>query len=302
MPHMTIAIGLKENNLIPALVSIKSILETTRNNRALAFAIFHDGINEQITSLVKMFLSSFEVDFSLINMPRILAGFPYKDIICEYLLYPLLIPQYFTSRNFIMSIGAGSLVREDVLSLLEQFPTEKKIGAVRCMYHAHTDLDRFHNLTDTARTVLQIEDTDRYFSRNLLLFNRQAISAEESQACIQLLDEGWHTKDEAILNYLFCNSLHLFPQQWNFQMPLFSKPDEAFVPSCRQAIAESRHNIKLGQFSSFLAPDDMDAALKQSNDLVQEYKRMALSVIHDTQNKLAHLLFDPMWTTLEKIT
>lgn len=299
---MTIAIGLRETNLIPALVSIRSILATTRNSQALSFAIFHDGINDQIISLVKIFLSSFEVDFSLINMPRILAGFTYKDIICEYLLYSLLIPQYFTSRDFILSVGAGSLVRGDVLSLLEQFPTEKKIGAVRCMSHAHTALDRFHNLTGTARTVLQIENTDRYFSRNLLLFNRKAISTEESQACIQLLDEAWHTKDEAILNYLFRNSLHLFPQQWNFQMSLFSEPDEAFTPSCRQAIAKSRHDIKLGQFSSFFNPDDMDAALKQTNDLVREYKKTALSVMHDTQNKLAPLLFDPMWTTLEKIT
>ncbi|MCX8667716.1 hypothetical protein J3T99_08830 [Acetobacteraceae bacterium B3987] len=301
MPHITIAIGLRENNLIPALVSIKSILTATRNKQALSFAIFHDGINESMTNLMKMVLSSFEVEFSLINMPRILSGFTYKDIICEYLLYPLLIPQYFTTRDFILSIGAGSLVRGDVLSLLEQFPTDKKIGAVHCMYHAHTDLDRFHNLTDTARTVLHMENTDRYFSRNLLLFNRKTISTEESQACIQLLDEAWHTKDEAILNYLFQNSLHLFPQQWNFQMPLFSEPNEAFAPSCRQAIAESRHDIKLGQFSSFLNPDDMDAALKQTNNLVREYKKTALVIMKTIQNTLGPSLFDPMWTKLEKI-
>lgn len=301
MPHMTIAIGLRENNLIPALVSIKSILTATRNKQALSFAIFHDGINESMTNLMKMVLSSFEVEFSLINMPRILSGFTYKDIICEYLLYPLLIPQYFTTRDFILSIGAGSLVRGDVLSLLEQFPTDKKIGAVHCMYHAHTGLDRFHNLTDTARTVLHMENTDRYFSRNLLLFNRKTISTEESQACIQLLDEAWHTKDEAILNYLFQNSLHLFPQQWNFQMPLFSEPNEAFAPSCRQTIAESRHDIKLGQFSSFLNPDDMDAALKQTNNLVREYKKTALTIMKTIQNTLGPSLFDPMWTKLEKI-
>ncbi|WP_081562797.1 glycosyltransferase [Parasaccharibacter apium] len=289
--HLTVATGLDENNLIPALVTIQSTISNAQDKSRLSFALFHTGLDDHVKQLVKGLLNSYGVAFSLINMPGILSGFTYKDTICTHRLYPLLIPQYFTSRNFVLSIGAGSLIRGDILSLLSDFPTGAKIGAVRCMYHALMDQPD----SGPGRS-------EHHFSRNLLLFNRQAISPEEGQACIQLLDEEWPGRDETILNYLFRHALHLFPQSWNLQMPLFQQPDEAFIPSIRTAITSARNNMNLGQFASHLDPDDMTAALEQTNIHARDYRKIAASLMRQIQDRMPPLLFDPIWTALQNIT
>lgn len=294
MPHMTVAMGLSDDNLIPALISIKSMFASTGDSRRLSLAMFHDGISHYMTELVKTLMASHGVQFSLINMPHILSGFAYRDVICDEMLYSLLIPQYFTSRDFVLSIRAGSLVRGDVLSLLEQFPADRKIGAVRCLYHAHLPHDQFYGLTRRAREETGVVDTDRYFSRNLLLFNRKAISAAEGQACIQRLDEGWHSHDEAILNHLFQHDLHLFPQAWNIPMELLAEPEDDFSPIARQALAESRNDVKICQFP-------LSSPLDLTDRYAQEYVKIARSVTHDITDIAPQILCGSMWNTMSLI-
>lgn len=301
MPHLTIAMGLSETNLIPVLVSIKSLLATTRNPHDLAIALFHDGIASPMANMVKHVLSSCGTAFTLIDMPRILSGFAYKDIICDEMLYPLLIPQYFTSRTFVLSLGAGALVRDDITTLLEQFPTEKKLGAVRCLYHAHKQHDAFYGLTREAEQDIGLTHPERYFSRNLLLFNRNAISTMEGQACIQLLDKGWRARDEAILNHLFQHELHLFPQSWNIPMELFTEPEDRFIPSARQAVTEGRKDVKICQFSSSLHPNRIDIGLNQTNNHAQDYKAIARTIMHDMADYAPQALCGPMWDIMSAI-
>lgn len=298
MPQMTIALGLNEENLLPTLITIRSVMEHTAYKEDISFTIFSDGVNRHATNLVKDILTRHGHAHSFVNLHDLLAGFAYGDIIRSSLLYPLLIPQYFTSKDFVLSLGTHSFVRGDVLTLLDGFPEDRKIGAVRCMMHGHRQYGQFYGLDHEATHVLGLDNPRDYFSRNLLLFNREAISPVEGQACIQLLDEGWRAQDEAILNHLFHRSCHLFPQEWNVQMDLLQEPDDAFHDPVAQELARGRNAMKLCQFSSPMNPEEAGTALERMDGPVQEYRKTAAAVMQDVRHQAPHAMFGSMWNTL----
>lgn len=301
MQQLTIALGLNEDNMLPTLVTIRSIMDHTARKQDISFTIFAGTINKYAADLFQKVLSHYGYAYSFITLHNILSGFVYEDIICDSLLYPLLIPQYFTSKDFVLSLGAHSFVRGDVMTLLNGFPADKKIGAVRCMMHGHRQYSQFYGLDHESIHVLGLNNPRDYFSRNLLLFNRKAISPVEGQACIQLLDEGWRAQDEAILNRLFQQSCHLFPQEWNMQMELFPEPDGAFHPPIAPELAQNRQKVKLCQFSTPLSPETTGTAFEQTNDHVQAYKETAASIMYEIRRLASCTLFGSMWDTLRDL-
>ena len=301
MQQMTITLGLNERNMLPTLITIKSIMDHTNHKQNISFALFSDKMNDYALNIFETLLSGYGYTYSIIKLHDILSGFIYEDIICDDLLYPLLIPQYFTSKDLVLSLGTHSFVQGDILTLLENFPADKKIGAVRCMMHGHKQYSQFYGLDHEAEHLLKLDNPRDYFSRNLLLFNRRAIAPIEGQACIQLLDEGWRARDEAILNRLFQQSCHLFPQEWNIQMELFHEPADAFHDPIAQELARSRHSIKLCQFSAPLDPESMTTLPEQTNDHVQEYRNTATAIMQDIRQLAPPVMFGSMWNKLHDI-
>lgn len=301
MKQLTIALGLNEENMLPTLITIRSVMDHTARKQDISFTIFSDNISRYAVDLFRKILSSYGYTYSLADLHTVLSGSPYEDTLREGLLHPLLIPQYFTSKNFILSLGTHSLVLGDVLTLLDDFPLDRAIGAARCMMHGHRQYSQFYGLDHESEHVLGLNSPRDYFSRNLLLFNRNAMSLREKQACIQLLDEGWRARDEAILNHLFQQSCHLFPQEWNVQMELLQEPDDAFHDPISQELARSRHDVKLCQFSTPLNPDTLGATPEQTDRHVQEYRKTAATIMHDIRRQAPHVLFGSMWDTLLKL-
>lgn len=287
MNSTPIILAFNQDFTLPALTTIYSLIQHCSDLRRIEFFIFYDALNPYVMHLIEKFIHSCGPLVTFIKCSTAFEGYniPTHDPRHpKEVFFPLLIPKYFASYDQALFLDSDLFIRDDILTMIDAMPNDKKIGAVKDTYHSHLHTSHIWGFEDYTRNTLQIRHYENYFNSGVVLFNTKNITTEEAKHCIELIKNQWQSHDESILNYLFQDSLHLFPSKWNVNIEYMHLPPEEFRQSFQSDLIEGRQNAAICHFAGPSKPWQQQP----------EYRRLTYypeyeSTWHALQKRLAPL-------------
>lgn len=311
MSIVPIVISINNSYVIPAITTMRSVLDSVSYRDRIKFVIFHKELEQQAMDLMTAMVSRSGGEVSFLNMKHAFSGVLDDDVKQIEMYYSLLIPQYMKNYEFVFSLDADMLVSGDILSLIPQMPANKKIGAVRCAF-------RNTLLPPDVRSPLQdetikvgIQDTRNYFNAGLMLFNMKEIDYEDSVNCIRFILRDWPGHGESILNHVFHDSTYFFSFRWNFPMTFIPDKVMNFHPDIQHDIVAGRRDPKVQHFLFISKPwHENHQGLLDINkgspgsrltDYLEEYRKAIFAVMKEAAQLMPRLICGPTWDDMEKL-
>ncbi|MUH03311.1 hypothetical protein GM609_07355 [Bombella sp. ESL0387] len=306
MQTIPIVMSLNQAYVVPAIATIRSVLNSISDRNRIEFVIFHKELSPAAIRIMTTLVNDSGGRITFINVQEHFAGHNLKK---EEMYHALLIPGLMAGHDFVFFLDADMIVTGDLLSLIHAMPADKKIGAVRCFFRntiLPPNVPRpLHD--QTLRTGLK--DTSRYFNAGLMLFNMKAIRPEDGRRCLQLISRRWKGHAESILNVVFHDSVQFFSVRWNYAMTHIAKDVVPFQPEIRKDVEESRLDIQVQHFlflSKPWLPKAEHALFLKEGDCpefryhVQNYKNALAAVMKDISHVAPRLLCGASWEMTER--
>ena len=308
MSIVPIVIAINHDYIIPAITTIRSVLESTPHKNRIKFIIFHRDLDQLAMDVMTEMTTRYGGRISFMNMKHAFSNVIEDKVRQIEMYYSLLIPTYLKDHEFVFSIDADMLVSGDLLSLIPQIPSDRKIGAVRCGFrNAIVPPGIDTPLHDETRLV-GIDDTRNYFNAGLMLFNMKRITDEDRANCIRYILRDWPGHGESILNLVFHDSVHFFSFRWNFPMPFTSETIMEFHPDIRDDISEGRRNPNVCHFLFISKPwhpehkemirIGMCPALKTR---LENYRDAIHAVMKEVALLTPRIICGPAWDDMERL-
>lgn len=296
-----VVISFDENYLIPALMTVRSIIDTCSDLSRIEFVVLHRNLDQRHREVFAQIVFSYGSIVSFIDCTERFKELTHRDERKSEVFLMLLVPQLFADRKHVIVIDTDVLVRDDILKTVHELPHDKKLGAVRCMLRRLEKLGDVGGHNHYAAHVIGIEKVENYFNSGFVVFNMQNVTKEDAEACISLLSKKWQSDDEAILNYVFQHSLHLFPLRWNFYVTYYNEPETYFSSYVQEQFLEGRDNAAICHFIADYKPWRMDTGLAYDNKYRQEYRELWKSVKEDFMKQAALVLGGRMWKAMNRV-
>lgn len=307
MSIVPIVIAINNDYVIPALTTIRSILDSTAHKERIEFIIFHRELEQQNMDFMTEMVARYGGKISFMNMKHAFSGIVADTVEQIEMYYALLIPTYLKDHDFVFSIDADMLVSGDLLSLIPQMPTDRKIGAVRCGFRNAVPPPGVPSPLHDETRLLGITDTRNYFNAGMMLFNMKAMDYEDGANCIRFILREWPGHGESILNHVFHDSVHFFSFRWNFPMTFISETILEFYEDVRDDMAAGRRDPKVRHFLFISKPwhpkfEEMIhlAMCPALADHLKEYRDAIHAVMNDAILLAPRIICGPAWDDMER--
>ncbi|MXV44689.1 hypothetical protein GS501_06485 [Saccharibacter sp. 17.LH.SD] len=301
METVPIVMSFSKNYVLPALVTIKSLIQNVSDVSRIEIFILHNDFDHHLVSFIEKYVLKHNCGISLINFSKALDGISHKEHKYPEIFYTVFIPKYFSVYKKVIAIDSDVLVLDDVLKLIDNFPSEKKMGGVHCFFRNNERYGDMHNFRAYARNVVGIKNPKNMFNSGLMVFNNEKISREEADLCIDLLPKKWDSHDESILNFVFQHDLHFFSIRWNFQMEFFNAQGEDFFSEIREDFTKSKDDIAICHFIGPSKPWMNGNVLEKGNPYLERYKHAYMSVREEVIEILPQIFCGSMWSVMERM-
>lgn len=308
MTRIPIVLAPDKNYLIPALTAMKSVLDTVSDKNRIEFFIFHNEFDAQTISILKDVITAHGGTISFLNMaPAFMAtGQPIPKKM--EMLAATLIPRHLSHHEFVFSLDADMLVKDDILSLIDTMPRDRKIGAVRCLFRNFLYNQNATSPLHQETALVEVENMRDYVNAGLILFNMKAISTQDGERCLQLIAKEWPGCGESIINHVFQQSLHHFSLRWNFPMMLIAESSALFHPSIRDDLRDSRRHIRVCHFLGPSKPwsrhhagwfrDNLYPAA--FTDHLNDYRPICQEIMNDIALMTPRIICGPSWEAVQQ--
>lgn len=285
---------------IPGLVAIKSLVDNISDKSRIEIFVLHNNLPYFLVRLAEEVILSYDCTVTFIDLSHAFEGISCRQGVPKEIYYSLFIPQYFKSYDKAVKLDVDMLFRDDLLKIIDGLPSEKKVGAVRCVFRHYIKYGDFGNFRLFASRN-GIRNVDNYFNGGVVVFNNRLITDQERSDCISLIEKHWSSNDEMILNYVFQDSLHLYSLRWNFQIELESEPSSSFSDIIRQDLDESRSDVAVCHFMGPAKPWNNFSFTEESQVFLEEYRKVTKEVLQDIKNLAPSVLCGPMWEKMTKL-
>ena len=301
MSVFPIVISFDKKYVIPALITIKSILNNCSDTSKIEFFVLYKHLDKTLIQLVERVVFSFGSVVSFIDCSSFLEKQRFSNNENRPLetYFPLFIPTLFKDFSRVLSIDVDVLVRDDILKIIQELPSDKKLGGVRCMIRNYRKYDDYGDFNKFSRNVLGLADPCRYINSGLVLFNMDAITASDSLYCIECINKKWPFYDESILNHVFRESLYNFEQCWNFYAEYVDTNYLDFEPDIQQQVKEAQDNASIFHFVADTKPWDHPEPETTSKYRL-EYRELVASVKEEIRQSLPKVICGFMWDKIDK--
>ncbi len=299
MKTVPIVMSLDKAYVIPAIATIRSVLDSVSDKSCIPFVIFHKELDPFTIKVVTSLVNDAGGTITFTNVQHHFADY---RLSAEEMYYALLIPSMMTDYEFVFFLDADLIVTGDILSLIHEMPKDKKIGAVRCFFRNTILPDDSPAELHTHTLKTGLTDTRRYFNAGLMLFNMKNITQWDSNRGFQLIKKHWTGHAESILNVVFHESVHFFSTRWNFAMTFVFEMAMPFQPDVQDDIDESRKNIQVQHFLYVSKPWHKYhyqllavAGCPELTQYLQNYKQILRTTMNDVSNRAARFVYGPSW-------
>lgn len=296
-----IVISFNKKYLIPALVTIKSIIDNCSDVSKIEFFVLYKELDATIIQLVERVVASWGSLISFIDGSSLLEDVKFANDENRPLetYFPLFIPRIFKEYSKVLSIDVDMLVRDDVLKIINEMPQDKKLAGVRCLIRNHRKYEDFGDFNKYSRHMLSINNPYLYINSGLVLFNMDAITNGDSEYCLECIRKQWRFYDEAILNHVFRESLYHFAQGWNFYAEHLKTNCLEFEYSMQEQVKEAQENASIYHFVADTKPWDHPQP-KTKNKYRLEYRALVAEVKEEIRNQLPRIVCGFMWNKVDR--
>lgn len=296
-----IVISFDENYLLPALMTVKSIIDNCSDISRIEFIVLHKGLSLYHREVFALTVFSYGSIVSFIDCTEHFRALSHRDERKSEVFLMLLVPRIFSDRKKVIVIDTDVLVRDDLLKTVHEMPDDKKIGAVRCMLRRLEKLGDVGGYNHYAHNVIGIKNVENYFNSGFVIFNMEHVTENDAELCISLLAKKWQSDDEAILNYVFQDSLYLFSWRWNFYASYYDEPQDMFSPFLQDQFIEARDDAAVCHFISNSKPWRNETNLVYDNKYRKEYRALWQEVRNDFMKQAGPVLAGRMWKTMNRV-
>lgn len=301
MSLFPIVISFDKKYVIPSLVTIKSILDNCSDISKVEFFVLYKCLDTTLIQLVERVVASFGSIISFIDCSSFLENKNFSNNenrpLETYL--PLFIPTIFKDFKKILSIDVDMLVRDDVLKIINELPSDKKLGGVRCMIRNFRKYEDYGDFNKISRNMLGIGNPLRYINSGMVVFNMEAITPSDATYCIDCINKKWPFYDESILNHVFRESLYNFSQKWNFYAEYMNENYLYFEPDIQEQVKEAQENASIFHFVADTKPWDHPEP-ETTNKYRLEYRALVALVKEEIRNSLPKVICGFMWSKIDR--
>lgn len=303
MKTVPIVMSLDKAYVIPAIATIRSVLDSVSDKNRIPFTIFHKELDPFTINVMTSLVTDAGGTISFANVHHHFANYKLPK---EEMYYSLLIPSLMKDHKFVFFLDADLIVTGDILSLIHEMPEDKKIGAVRCFFRNTILPDNIPAVLHEQTLKTGLTDTRRYFNAGLMLFNIKNITQSDSNHGFRLIRKHWDGHAESILNVVFHESVHFFSTRWNFAMTFIFEMAMPFQPDVQDDVNESRQNIQVQHFLYAAKPWHTYhhellavAGCPELTQYLQDYKQTLRTTMNDVASRAARFVYGPSWQAME---
>lgn len=301
MSAFPIVISFDKKYLIPSLITIKSILDNCSDTSMIEFFVLYKYLDPILVQLVERVVASFGSVISFIDCSSFLESKNFSNSenrpLETYL--PLFIPTIFKDFNRVLSIDVDVLVRDDVLKLINELPSDKKLGGVRCMIRNYRQYEDYGDFNKLSRNIFGMHNPLHYINSGMVVFNMDAITPSDAAYCIDCISKGWPFYDESILNHVFRKSLHNFAQRWNFYAEYVDENYLHFEADIQEQVKEAQEDASIFHFVADTKPWDHPES-ETTNKYRLEYRTLVALVKEEIRNSLPKVICGFMWSKIDR--
>lgn len=303
MKTVPIVMSLDKAYVIPAIATIRSVLDSVSDKNRISFVIFHKELDPFTINVMTSLVNEAGGTIAFMKVQHHFAEYQLAN---EEMYYALLIPSLMKDYEFVFFLDADLIVTGDILSLIHELPKNKKIGAVRCFFRNTILPDHVPPVMHELTLQTGLKDTRRYFNAGLMLFNMKNITQWDSNLSFQLITKRWEGHAESILNVVFHDSVHFFSARWNFAMTFVFEMAMPFQPDVQDDVDKSRKNIQVQHFLFVSKPWHTDhsklldvAGCPELTQYLQDYKDILRNTMNDVANRASRFFCGPSWQDME---
>lgn len=301
MNTFPIVVSFNKKYLLPALVTIKSIIDNCSDVSRIEFFVLYRELDQTVIQIAERTVAAFGSLISFVDCSSFLENMNFANDENRPLetYFPLFIPTIFREYDRVLSIDVDMLVRDDVLKIINQIPHDKKLGGVRCLIRNHRKYEDFGDFNKYSRNMLGINNPYLYVNSGLILFNMEAITEDDASYCVECIKKKWRFYDEAILNHVFKDSLHHFAQGWNFYAEHLKTSCLEFDYSMQEEVKEAQENASIYHFVADTKPWDHPQP-RTRNKYRLEYRALVAEVKEEVRNQLPKIVCGFMWNKIDR--
>lgn len=303
MNTVPVVISFNKKYTIPALITVHSVIRNCAAPGRLEFFALHNGLDRYVVLLCEKLVASWGGVITFVDCRNDIEGVynPNTGIHSSETFNTLLIPSIFSGYPRTVYLDVDLLVRDDVLTLVDEMPDDRKVGAVRCLYRNYTRYgDDYHGFRTYASNVLKIRNPYDYFNSGVVVFNNRIITKEDRYKCVDLIREKWEHHDEGILNHVFQDALHLFPVKWNMDVFFMDKNMLHFTPPVSKDLLDADGEFSIVHFLGKGKPW-LDSGLSVENRYMKEYGALWREVKGGIEQLAAETLCGSMWRAMNRV-
>ncbi|MBE1723555.1 hypothetical protein CO583_00225 [Parasaccharibacter sp. TMW2.1882] len=301
MSTFPIVVSFDKKYLIPALVTIKSILDHCSDTSRIEFFVLYRNLDTTLIRLTEQVVASFGSVISFIDCSSFMESLNFANNENRPLetYVPLFIPTIFKGYEKVLSIDVDMLVRDDVLKIINEIPQNKKLGGVRCLIRNHRKYEDFGDFNKFSRNMLGINNPYFYVNSGLILFNMDAITDADAAYCIECIKKKWLFYDESILNHVFKDSLHHFSQSWNLYAEYLHTNYLEFEYSMQEQVKKAQEDASIIHYVADTKPWDHPAP-DTTDKYRLEYRALVAAVKDEIRNILPRTICGVMWNRVDR--